>query len=150
MSYPTTTLAGIVALFSGDPVLTNDFAATGGLWVGGVPEEKTDLPICALLNFHEVPEWNFESATVVEVGSFDFVIYGVGLATAEGLANDLKKAFDPGLSQPGFAALPLLGSTSNWLERQDYKVRLVEYRAADSTWVYEITMSYKTTVARNI
>lgn len=157
MSTPTTTLGAIVALFAGDATLTTDFTAAGGLWVGGVPEVFTVLPFVCLANFHERPDWNFEGQIVEETSTFDFLLYAVGLAAAEKLAGDIKAVFDPssspkaGKTAGAFVQLPLATtSTNSWLERQDYTIRAVEYRAADSSWVYEITLPYKAFVARLI
>ncbi|MGH8358113.1 MAG: hypothetical protein ACRESF_11525 [Pseudomonas sp.] len=153
MSYPTTTLAALSTLFAGGGTLGTDFAGSGGLWVGGVPEDKdVSLPLAVLVHHDEKPEWNFESATVQETTDFDLVIYAIGLAVAEGLANNVKAVFDPSSnnSKGDFVQLTMTGVNAAWLERQSYRIRLVDYRAADSSWVYEITLPYKAFVVRNI
>ncbi len=155
MSAPTT-LGSIAALFAGDATLTADFVASGGLWVGGIPEERATLPCCALLDFHEVPGWTFEGGIRQDEGEFKLLVYAKLLAAAEALATDIMAVFDPSTSPKAgqvsgaFVQLSITGATSAWLERTDYRVALVQYRADDSTWVYEITMPYKTFVTRTV
>ncbi len=156
MTTPTTTLGALVALFDGDATLTADVTGTGGLWVGGIPEDKNSLPLVCLTNFNEVPEWNFEAQTVELTGHFDLVLYAKGLAAAELIAQHLMNVYDPknadraSTARGDFVHLPLATSvaTTSWIERQDYRVVLVDYRASASDWVYEITLPYKTFVAR--
>ncbi len=156
MTTPTTTLGALVALFDGDPTLSADVAGTGGLWVGGIPEDKNSLPLVCLVQHGEVPEWNFEAQVVEETGRFDLVVYAKGLAAAELIAQHIKAVFDPSsqmrpqANAGDFVHPPLAGVTNAWIERQDYRVKLVEYRAADSAWVYEVTLPYKSFVARLI
>ncbi len=159
MTTPTTTLGAIVGLFDSDATLTADVAGTGGLWVGGIPEDKNSLPLVCLVQHGEVPEWNFEAQVVEDRGNFDLIVYAKGLAAAELIAAHIKAVFDPKSTwRPqadvgDFVHLRALeGSTATnaWIERQDYRVKLVEYRAADSTWVYEVTLPYKSFVSRLI
>ena len=83
----TTLLGALVALFDGDPSLVAATTDTGGLWVGGIPEDKSALPIVALLPHNEVPGWVAPVKSVQEEGNFSLVVYQNGLAAAEYLAG---------------------------------------------------------------
>ncbi len=148
MSSPTT-LGAIVALFTANSTLTADFAATGGLWVGGIPEERAALPAVALMDFHEAPDWTLDDTTVIDTGEFSLIVYAVDLAAAETLATHVKTVYDP-VSGGGFKTLSITNGVTAFLKRTDYSVKLVEYRAADSSWVYEITMPFHTYVQRRL
>ncbi len=156
MSSATTLLGALVALFDADATLAADFADTGGLWVAGVPEEKVALPCCALMQHDEVPSWVGPVTTVQEEGTFDFVVYAVGLDQAETLAQHIKDVFDPATTQrditpPGdLVRLAFTGAVNGWVQRLGYRVRLVEYRSKDSVWVYEVTMPYEAHVGKTI
>ncbi len=152
-----TLLGALTALFDADSVLTADTAATGGLWVGGIPEDRVALPAVALLHHDEVPDWTLDSTTVQEEGSFSFVVYAQTLAVAEALAADLKAVYDPSsrpraANQPrnAFVKLSITNGVTAFIRRKGYQVQLVEYRAADSTWVYEVTMPYHAYVQRTV
>ncbi len=145
MSAPTT-LGAIAALFSGDATLTADFTGSGGLWVGGIPEERATLPCCALMHHDDIPSWAM-GAGPLEEGRFDLIVYARQLAVAEALAADIKAVFDP---KAGKRFVPLLidDVSTAWIQRLGYQVKLVQYRADDSTWVYEITLPYRSYVQR--
>lgn len=155
-----TTIQAVKALFDGDPTLAADFSVSGGLWEGGIPEDRTQLPLAALVHHGEVPEWNFEGQVVQLEGHWDIVLYAKGpdSTAAEALAADVMAVFDPssnpkaGQTVNTFVQLPLTPTyaTSAWVERQDYVIKLVDARAADSGWVWEITLPYKSFVARLI
>ncbi len=152
MSAPTT-LGAIAALFAGDATLIADFGVptdpntSGGLWVGGIPEERAKLPCCALMHHDDVPEWVLGNAGPFETGRFDLIVYARQLAVAEALAADIKAVFDP---KAGKRFVPLLidDVSTAWIQRLGYQVKLVQYRADDSTWVYEITLPYRSYVQR--
>lgn len=161
MSEPTTLLQAVVALLDGSAVFA-DLAASGGFWLGGIPEEKTALPFGAIVHGGEVPQWNTEGGVVQELGSFSLHVFAGGTsqagaaASAEALAADIKAVLDPsstpapGQTSGDFVQLPLETATSAWIERQNYFVRLSEFRAQDGTWVYEVEMPYKAEVAKLI
>src|SRR5215468_7954626 len=89
-----TVLGALVELFDGDAVLTDDFAGAGGLWVGGVPEDRLALPQCVLLDYDQVPD-QFWPNVRTERATFRFVVYAAELAAAEALAADLLGLYDP-------------------------------------------------------
>lgn len=151
------TLCGaLVEMFDGSPTLAADFPAQpdgtpGGLWVGAIPETAKALPLVVLVQDDEIPQ-QFFRGTVTTKGTFSFVIEALGLARAEALANDLKAVFDPsstartGQIVNAPVKLDITGTANNWILRKGYRIRPVEYRAADSSWVYEITLPYESFV----
>ncbi len=157
MTLPASTLLGAIrALFDGDATLASDFAGSGGLWVGGIPEDKDALPVCALMHHDEIPSWVGPAKTVQEAGTFDFVLYHPDLDAAEALAQHVKDVFDPktatrGITPPGqLVRLAFSGAVNGWVQRLGYKVRLVDYRTAGGLWCYEVTMPYEAHVGKTI
>src|SRR5262245_47929114 len=155
----TTTLGAIVALFDADVALSDAFAGSGGLWVGGVPEDRLALPQCVIEGFREVPSWDFESAVLQDEGDFTFAVYAAELGPAESLAALLRAVFDPKRPAPdgsggGWAELTALtagspaAATAAYVVRQDYQVSLLAYRTANGDWAFAVRMPYKSYVAR--
>src|SRR5215467_8569416 len=141
----TTTLGAIVALFDADAALTEAFAGSGGLWVGGVPEDRLALPQCVIEGFREVPSWDFESAVIEDEGDFAFAVYAAELGPAEALAGLVKAVFDPQRpaadgSGGGSADLtgmrrssPAAASAADMI-RQDAHVSHIAYRTHNRYW----------------
>ena len=155
----TTTLGAIVALFDADSALADAFAGSGGLWVGGVPEDRLALPQCVIEGFREVPSWDFESGVRQDEGDWTAAIYAAGLEQTEALAAAFLAVFDPRKPAPdgsggGWVELTALTAgagataTAAWVVRQDYQVALLAYRTADSSWAYAVRMAFKSYVAR--
>src|SRR5262249_56601014 len=78
-SMAVTTLAAIVARFDGDAALQAAFAGSGGLWVGGVPEDRLALPQIVVEGFHERPEWDLEAAVIQDEGDWTLALFAAGL-----------------------------------------------------------------------
>jgi len=153
------TLGAIMELFDGDDTLSDAFAGSGGLWIGGVPEDRLALPQCVIEGFHEVPAWDFEGAVIQDEGDFTFAVYAAELGPAEALAGLVKAVFDPRRPAPdgsggGWAGLSALltgspaAATAAYVVRQDYQVSLLQYRTAAGDWAYAVRMPYKSYVAR--
>lgn len=152
----TTTLGAITELFDSDATLSEDFAQAGGLWQDLVPEDRPAVsdacPHVVLKDFHEAPT-DFYPNVRVEQGAFEFVVYAVKRPVAEALASDIRGLFDPSSSprapqQPAgqLVLLPIENTTRAWVKRRDYRVRTVEYRTADGSLAWEVTMPYETVV----
>lgn len=162
MANPTTLLGAVQLLFS-QSAAQADVQTAGGLWVGGAPEKFASYPFVALTHGGERPEWNFEGEVVEETGSFEFWVYAIGrltdlppCAAVETIASHIKAAFDPssgplsGQTPGAFVQLPMSGVTAAWVERQDYRVRMVEPFSGDDVWVFEARLPYKSFVAKLI
>ena len=151
MASPTT-LGAIVAKFAGDATLAADAADTGGLWVCEVPEQLKSFPLVVLVQIEEVPEWDTEADTITEIGKYEFHIFHTSLATAESIAGHVKAVFDPtsALGAGNFPALDVTGQRSSWIERENYLVRMAEFRAPDGKTVFEIVLPFKSVVNKAI
>lgn len=152
----------MAGLFNANAALTVDFAATGGLWIGELPEDKKSFPICVLVQVREVPEWNTENQVVAQKGEFEFHVFQANdLPSAESLAADIMNVFDPTSTTAavnlcgGFVRLPVAncaddpsqtGNPNCWCERMDYQVRLADERNFQQYGVFEVILPYKTEV----
>src|SRR5262249_24539509 len=147
------------ALFDADVALSDAFAGSGGLWVGGVPEDRLALPQCVIEGFREVPSWDFESGVREDEGDWTAAIYAAELERTEALAAAFLAVFDPKRPAPdgsggGWVELTALltgapaPATAAYVMRQDYQVTLLAYRTADSSWAYAARMAYRSYVAR--
>lgn len=148
----TTLLQGLEAKLDGDPAVSAAFAASGGVWLAGVPEDINTLPFLAVVHHDEVPDLNGPPGIVDEIGSFDIVIRGVQpLSGVEALAGLVKALLDPIPSRDpgGRVELTIQGVALCYVERLGYRVKRLPRRAAAGPYLYEITMPFRSFLTRH-
>lgn len=138
-----TTLGSIIERFAGS-LAAADCVASGGLWVGQIPEGYSDqsLPFIALARFREVPEWTFEKK-YREAADFDFEIYNT-LAEAEATAVKVKEAFDLPSEEMIVPAWPPIANKSAFAcFRLNYAVEVVGERTSTNEPIFMCKLSYQ-------
>ncbi len=143
-----TLLQAIQARLDASPVFAA-LAASGGVWVGGVPEDLTTLPFVAIIHRGEVPTFDPAAGLVETVGHFDLVVTGrQPLSDVEALAAQVLALFDPtpATTPGGFVELTIQGAAVAWVFRTDYRVERLKERAADSAYVYQVMLPYESHV----
>lgn len=150
MAVATTLLGALSQLLDASPVGTA-LRAAGGVWVGGVPEDKPTLPFLAVLNHSEKPFLEGAPAVIEEDGYFELAVYQIGLQQAEALAGLVKALLDPTPSTApgGRVELAIDGAALAKVWRLDYCVRLAPWKAQDGRYVYEVLMPCASFVTRH-
>jgi hypothetical protein len=146
---PPSTLLGAVEALIDASAVGKALKASGGLWLGGVPEDLAVLPFLAIVHHGEVPTFDPAGGLVEEVGHFDLVVTGrQPLGAVEALAGQVKALFDPnpGATPGGFVELQVAYAAVAWAYRLDYQVERLRQRAADGAYVYQVTMPYESHV----
>jgi hypothetical protein len=128
-----------------------DTAASGGLWLGEIPETALKTyPFVVLWHEGEVPEYTFQDE-YTEEGQIRFEVYGVGAAAVEAIATRIKSAFDLPDTGSCRAAMPLDGNDYFVAcGRVNYLVTNTKERTATGGKVFQADIVYKTIVKRNL
>jgi hypothetical protein len=133
-----TLLGAYVELFQASAALTA--AATGGIWVGQIPETIV-LPFVCLVHGGEVPNWTFER-DYVEDGQVQFLCYALTCEAAESLATLVKAAFD-------WQQLTIANALSIQVERVNYLVQPEDqFRSPSGEIVYRAMVEYHSRVRK--
>lgn len=146
-----TLLAALQEKLDGSAVFAQ-FKASGGVWVGGVPEDLTKLPFLAIVHHDEIPDFGGPPGIMDERGSFDLVVVGKQpLSAAEALAGQIKAILDPVPSRDpeGRVELTITGAALAFVERAGYRVERLPQRTADGGYAYQITMPFRSFVTRH-
>ncbi len=145
-----TLLQAIQARLDASPVFAA-LTASGGVWVGGVPEDLTILPFVAIVHRGEVPMFDQGVGEISEEGHFDLIVTGrQPLSAVEALAAQVTALFDPDVKKKpvGLVELTIQGAAVATVRRLDYRVERLKERAADSAYVYQVTLPYQSFVMR--
>lgn len=123
---------------------TTDFAASGGMWLAEIPQNKP-LPFLVLLHGGERTEDTTED-DYEEMGTLSLKVFAVPVATAEALAIHVKRVFDQCAKKPGL--LQVADAKVNEWRRTGYSIGVAKFVDEDNNQVGEATMNYRYTVHR--